>query len=306
MNFITKAPAALALIAVASSPAFAQQVPASEAPQRVVQEETNAVLTTVYAPEAPALDTLSEGPTLSGFISARNGNRMQVTAEDGSTSVVSLSDETSIRARGGFLGLGRDTLTANSLLNGLPVEVETRQWDGGLVASRVRFSGSDLETAEMIRTGTSQRFAQQGAAIEENTQATEALRGRFGAIDQYNIRGTTNVYFDTGRHNLSAQARTELCSAATQAEQTENALLLVVGYTDSTGSQEVNQRLSERRAASVVNYLQQQCGWAPYRMLTPTGMAEADPAADNSTTYGKAQNRRVAVNVLVSKSVEGL
>jgi hypothetical protein len=40
-------------------------------------------------------------------------------------------------------------------------------------------------------------------------------------------------------------------------------------------------------------------------MLTPTGMAEADPAADNTTAYGKAQNRRVAVNVLVSKSVDG-
>ena len=39
-------------------------------------------------------------------------------------------------------------------------------------------------------------------------------------------------------------------------------------------------------------------------MLTPTGMAEADPMADNSTPEGKAQNRRVAVNVLVSKAVD--
>ena len=85
-----------------------------------------------------------------------------------------------------------------------------------------------------------------------------------------------------------------------------NALLLVVGYTDSTGSYEVNQALSERRAGRVVNYLQQQCGWKPYRMLTPTGMAESDPAASNDTASGKAQNRRVAVNILVSKSVDGL
>jgi flagellar motor protein MotB len=41
-------------------------------------------------------------------------------------------------------------------------------------------------------------------------------------------------------------------------------------------------------------------------MLTPTGMAEADPAADNNTAEGKAQNRRVAVNILVSKAVEGM
>ena len=73
-----------------------------------------------------------------------------------------------------------------------------------------------------------------------------------------------------------------------EAEATDNALLLVVGYTDSTGNQEYNQVLSERRAGRVVNYLQQECGWAPYRMLTPTGMAEADPAADNSTAAGRA------------------
>ena len=98
----------------------------------------------------------------------------------------------------------------------------------------------------------------------------------------------------------------DLCAAAGQADATENALLLVVGYTDSTGSEDFNQELSEKRASRVVNFLQQKCGWKPYRMLTPTGMAESDPMADNSTPEGKAQNRRVAVNILVSKSVDGL
>ena len=62
----------------------------------------------------------------------------------------------------------------------------------------------------------------------------------------------------------------------------------------------------ERRAGRVVNHLQQICGWKPYRMLTPTGMSEADPLASNDTPEGKAQNRRVAVNVLVSKGLDGL
>jgi outer membrane protein OmpA-like peptidoglycan-associated protein len=82
--------------------------------------------------------------------------------------------------------------------------------------------------------------------------------------------------------------------------------MLVVGYTDSTGSDEFNQVLSEKRAANVINYLQQACHWKPYRMLTPTGMAKADPLASNDTPEGKAQNRRVAVNILVSKGLDGL
>jgi outer membrane protein OmpA-like peptidoglycan-associated protein len=68
----------------------------------------------------------------------------------------------------------------------------------------------------------------------------------------------------------------------------------------------LNQALSEKRAARVVNYLQQACGWKPYRMLTPTGMAEADPAASNATAEGKAENRRVAVNIMVSKGLDGM
>jgi len=125
-----------------------------------------------------------------------------------------------------------------------------------------------------------------------------------GDIDKYNIKSTTNVYFDTGRAVISPSAKAELCATAAQAEATENALMLVVGYTDSVGSEEMNQALSEKRASSVINYLQQACRWKPYRMLTPTGMAESDPLASNDTPEGKAQNRRVSVNVLVSKSVD--
>ena len=245
------------------------------------------------------ISDLPDGPDVDGFISARAAEKMQVTTAGGVKTVVFVSPSTDIRSKGGFLGLSRTSVGADSLLNGLPVTVETKQWGDNLIASQVRLSNSDLETAQMIRTGTEQGFAEQ-------TAATEALRGRVADIDNYNIKDTTNVYFDTGRYGLTPQAQQELCQAAAEAEATDNALLLVVGYTDSTGSYEVNQELSEKRAERVTNYLQQQCGWKPWRMLTPTGMAEADPAADNYTTQGKAQNRRVAVNILVSKAVDGI
>jgi outer membrane protein OmpA-like peptidoglycan-associated protein len=249
---------------------------------------------------------MTEGPRIEGIISARSGDQVQVTTADGTNSVVTLNADTRIRSSGGFLGLDRDELGAEYLLNGLPVTVDTLQSANGMVASRIALKTKDLKTASMIHSGTDQRFAEQGAEIDQNAAATEALRGRMGDIDQYNVKGTTNVNFDTGKAVLSAQAKADLCTTATTAEGLDNALLLVVGYTDSTGSQELNQRLSEKRAGRVVNHLQQACGWKPYRMLTPTGMSEADPVASNDTVDGKAQNRRVAVNILVSKGLDGL
>lgn len=269
-------------------------------------DTVNADRIDVYGSLPADLSGLAEGPELDGFISQRRGREMQVTTAGGTATSVLVADSTDIRARGGFLGLGRTELGLDALLNGLPVTVETVQWEGGLVASRVRFKDDDLETAEMIRGATNQRFSENEMAIEENAAATEALRGRVANIDQYNVRGTANVYFDTGRWNLSPMAERELCATAQQAEAMDNALLLVVGYTDDVGDMDYNQVLSERRAGRVVNFLQQQCNWAPWRMLTPTGMAESDPAADNSTEAGRAQNRRVSVNILVSKAVDNM
>ena len=307
MNWITPTMLCSAAAFSLASAASAQDVRPAPTSDGLPQ-----VLTTVTAPTPGAFEDMSVGPDIEGFISNRNGDRIEVTTENGQVVNLVLTTETSVQARGGFLGLGREKLGFDALLNGLPVKVDTREWTGGLVAERVRFSGSDFETAQMIAQGTNQRFARNEAMIGENSEgveanarAAEALRGRFGDIDQYNVKSTTNVYFDTGRSSLDGQSRGVLCDAAAEANQIDNALLLVVGYTDSTGSQELNQRLSEKRAGAVVNFLQQQCGWAPYRMLTPTGMSESNPVADNSTEQGKAQNRRVAVNILVSKSVDG-
>lgn len=290
MSVMSKSPKVLLLLAslMASGSLAAQQ------PQDPPEADLSA---SVYAPASDASE-MTAGPEIKGFISARSADRVQVTSVDGTNTVVAINDATKITASGGFLGLSRNKLGTDSVLNGLPVTVKTWQSGGGLVASQIDLKNRDLKTASMIRNGTAQGFAEQ-------TAATEALRGRMGDIDQYNIKSTTNVNFDTGKAVLSPQAKSDLCATASAASEMDNALLLVVGYTDSTGSPEFNQVLSERRAGSVVNYLQQACGWKPYRMLTPTGMSEADPIASNATYEGKSQNRRVAVNVMVSKAVDG-
>ena len=299
--------AALALSALIALPVVAAAQPYSDAvPQQsdlpaIPGSETAADDGAIVVTGSPPADLsgLERGPDVTGIISARRGDRIRVTGDDRANTVIAISEATQVRGSGGFLGLNRTSLGSEALLNGLPVTVETVQWGEALVASRVRLRNNDFRTASMIRNGTEQGFAEQ-------TAATDALRSRVGDIDQYNVRRTTNVYFDTGQHRLSPAAEAELCATAQQAQATDNALLLVVGYTDEVGDEDNNQVLSERRAARVVNYLQQRCRWAPYRMLTPAGMSESDPAADNLTEQGRAQNRRVAVSILVSKAVDGI
>lgn len=273
-------------------------VPASGSAWAQPQDSNNPAII-VKGEALPDMSAMTPGPELKGVITARSGDRMKVTSADGTSTVVFIADTTKIKAGGGLFGGGRGNLGADSLLNGLPVTVKTLQAGTVLVASQITFKNNDLKTATMIRNGTAQGFAEQSAA-------TEALRGRMADIDKYNIKSTTNVYFDTGKAVISPRDKAELCATAAQAEVTENALMLVVGYTDSVGDEEYNQQLSEKRASSVINYLQQACKWKPYRMLTPTGMAESDPLASNDTEEGRAQNRRVSVNVLVSKGLDGL
>jgi outer membrane protein OmpA-like peptidoglycan-associated protein len=288
MRIISKRPKVHLLLAILALPASASLFAQQQDPSN-----PNIVVNGTPAPE-PAV--MTAGPEIKGVITARNGDRLKITTAGGATNVIAINDATRIKAGGGLFS-SRSKLAADSLLNGLPVTVKTLTSGEGLIAAQINFQNKDLKTAAMIRNATAQRF-------DEQTAATEALRGRLGDIDKYNIKGTTNVHFDTGKAELSEQDKAELCSTASSAETTENALILVVGYTDATGSDDFNQQLSEKRANRVINYLQQACHWKPYRMLTPTGMAKADPLASNDTPEGKAQNRRVAVNILVSKSVD--
>ena len=291
MGIVAKRPGVFALTAMLSVTA-----PGVALAQELAPRDPSIVVTGERASDQVALDA---GPEIKGVISARNGNRIKVTTADGTSMIVAINDATRIKSGGGLFGGSGGKFSTDSLLNGLPVSVKTLQADSVLLASQITFKASDLKVATMIRNGTAQRF-------DEQTAATEALRGRMGDIDKYNIKSTTNVFFDTGKAVLSPGARADLCAAANAAEGTSNALMLVVGYTDSVGSDEYNQQLSEKRAGSVINFLQQACHWKPYRMLTPTGMAKADPLASNDTPEGKAQNRRVSVNILVSKGLDGL
>ena len=108
------------------------------------------------------------------------------------------------------------------------------------------------------------------------------------------------VNFEFDRSELTVNAKTILDSVASELEEHDRIEVEVVGHTDSRGSDSYNQKLSERRANSVVQYLVGK-GIDASRMQ-PVGMGEASPVADNETDEGRERNRRVELKIIADGS----
>lgn len=102
------------------------------------------------------------------------------------------------------------------------------------------------------------------------------------------------MQFDANSARLSNIAKAKLDEVALKMKEDPDARALVIGYTDNRGSDTANQRMSERRAQAVKDYLVQRHGIDAAR-ITTEGRGSADPVASNDTAEGRAQNRRAVV-----------
>nr|WP_314638105.1 OmpA family protein [uncultured Pseudomonas sp.] len=105
----------------------------------------------------------------------------------------------------------------------------------------------------------------------------------------------SDVLFAFNKSDLSPAAQSQLDSLMSKLQFADVVSIKVIGHTDSVGSDEYNQALSERRASSVAAYLLSQ-GIAPSK-LTSEGKGESQPLADNETDEGRAKNRRVDLHI---------
>jgi len=129
----------------------------------------------------------------------------------------------------------------------------------------------------------------EGAEIE---RVGEGIQITFGS----------GVLFDVNKYDLKAEAQANLVEMAKILQKYEDTNILIEGHTDSDGSEEHNQTLSERRAKAVSAFLAQQ-GVTSSR-FTVIGYGETQPVADNSTPEGKQQNRRVAVAIMANEELK--
>jgi outer membrane protein OmpA-like peptidoglycan-associated protein len=166
---------------------------------------------------------------------------------------------------------------------------------------------ADAAAAEAEARAQQARQAQQAAelsaqqAAQQEQQARERLRQQLNQVLQTTetarglIVNMSDVLFDFNKYSLKPEAREKLAKVSGILLAYPNLKVQVEGYTDNIGSDEYNQKLSERRAGSVRDYFVSQS--VPEPNLSAAGYGKTHPVADNSTNAGRSQNRRVELVV---------
>jgi outer membrane protein OmpA-like peptidoglycan-associated protein len=136
------------------------------------------------------------------------------------------------------------------------------------------------QRAEQEREQTRQQLMQQ---LNQVMQTRESARGL--------IVNMPDVLFDTGKYTLKPGARERLARVAGILQAYPGLRVQIEGHTDSTGTAEFNQRLSEQRAEAVRQFMETQ--GVNRDLITAQGFGQTAPVASNSTAEGRQLNRRV-------------
>jgi outer membrane protein OmpA-like peptidoglycan-associated protein len=112
----------------------------------------------------------------------------------------------------------------------------------------------------------------------------------------------SGILFDVNSSALKPASKTNLTNLSKVLNKYADTNILIEGHTDNTGSADYNQTLSENRAGSVANYLKVQNVLG--NRISTMGYGETQPVADNNTTAGKAQNRRVEVAIYANDKLK--
>ncbi|HUP44868.1 MAG TPA: OmpA family protein [Thermoanaerobaculia bacterium] len=137
-----------------------------------------------------------------------------------------------------------------------------------------------------------------GAMMDRQERELRQIEGLdVSRIDEDELKVTVRneILFDYDSTTLRSASRSAIQEMADVFQNYPNTTIIVEGHADSTGSHAYNQRLSERRADSVANYLQN-LGVRGSR-IDAVGFGETQPRASNNTASGRQLNRRVEINI---------
>lgn len=121
-------------------------------------------------------------------------------------------------------------------------------------------------------------------------------------LDAVKVTFDSGILFQTNKADLSANAKNSLAQFAQVLNNNKDMDIAIIGHTDNTGTDAINQPLSVSRANSVNNYLKS-CGVSAAQIKSVEGQGSTNPVADNSTAEGRKQNRRVEVYMYASQKM---
>jgi outer membrane protein OmpA-like peptidoglycan-associated protein len=177
-----------------------------------------------------------------------------------------------------------------------------RSAEAQAMAARETQARAEAEAAKAQADAQARKSAQQAdQAIEAQRQLRAQLLAQLNSVLQTRdtprglVATMADVLFATGKYELAPEANLALAKLSGVILAHPGLKLRIEGYTDSTGSDATNLKLSEQRAGAVRLFLIQQ-GLSP-DSVTSMGMGSADPVASNDTAAGRQQNRRVEIVV---------
>jgi len=227
---------------------------------------------------APALAQMQE---IQGIVvSNRNGQLVVKTPAGDQT--LSLAPDARIRSVSGALGGQKETVPPTALIPGLPITVEADGSSGQLVARDIEYKAKDFKTAAQIQAGTSE------------------MRSAYSKLGQWDIRSEQNVYFKSGSAVISADDKAKLTALAGEASGIKGYVISVLGFADPTGNAAANEKLSDRRAQAVINYLKQSGKVLPGRVLGASAMGQMNIPIEKPDAASMQGARKVTVRVLTS------
>ena len=188
--------------------------------------------------------------------------------------------------------------TRNGALIGAAIGAAAGLLSGGNAVERRQRAMVGAGIGALAGGGIGAYQDRQEAELRRQTAGTGIEVSRDGDVIKLNL--PDGVTFDFAKYDLKPQFYPALNNVARTLAEYNQTIVEVTGHTDSVGSADFNQRLSEQRANSVGNYLIGQ-GLVRERFEI-IGMGKNYPIADNNTDAGRALNRRVEIRVLPLKS----
>src|SRR6266481_279125 len=256
----------------------------------------------------------------------------------GQVVVVSISDNTKIERKSGKAEFFRhQDMDVTAMVPGLTIEAEgVGNAKGQLSASKITFVPDEFAvevaeeqqiTANKAAAQSAQSTANQGvaAAGQAQTSADKAqasanqagsaaqaagavavmdadaiamVNKRVSDLDDYKTAADAGIYFGSDQSALDDAAKADLSKLADIALSLDGYMIEIAGYASTTGTKQLNQKLSEERAAAVTQYLREKKNIPMRRILAPAGYGATHPAASNSDAEGRSLNRRVDIKVL--------